>query len=68
MRYLPRVDEAHCLGYADCADAAPEVFEVDEVASVIGDGPAERVLAAAKACPADAITVLDADTGNQVYP
>ena len=68
MRYLPRVDEAYCLGYADCAAAAPGVFEVDGVATVVADGDADRVLAAARACPADAIAVIDADTGAQVYP
>jgi ferredoxin len=68
MRYLPRVDEAHCLGYGDCAAAAPDDFEVDEVARVVGESADDRVLEAAKACPADAISVIDADTGKQVYP
>ncbi len=68
MRYLPQVDEAHCLGYGDCTAAAPGVFAVDEVAQVVGEGADDLVLEAAKACPADAISVIDADTGKQVYP
>jgi len=68
MRSVAKVDESFCLGYGDCAAVAPEVFEVDEIAAVVGDGTAEEILEAAKACPADAISVLDAATGTQLYP
>jgi len=42
------------------------VFRVDEVAVVIGDGPDDLILEAARACPAMAIEVVDADTGALV--
>jgi ferredoxin len=42
------------------------VFRVDEIAVVTGSGPDELVLEAARACPAMAIEVVDADTGAPV--
>lgn len=47
---------------------APEVFQLDDVARVIGTGPEELVLAVAGACPSAAIRVIDEDTGAQVFP
>jgi ferredoxin len=44
------------------------VFQLDDRASVIGTGPDELLLQAAENCPVEAITILDADTGEQVYP
>jgi hypothetical protein len=35
---------------------------------VIGTGPDDLVLRAAESCPAVAITVVDEDTGETVYP
>jgi ferredoxin len=67
-RYIPKVDEYACAGHGDCAAIAPGVFAVDEIATVIGHGPAKDILEAAQMCPAAAITVVDADTGEQVYP
>jgi ferredoxin len=34
----------------------------------VGDAPLETLLEAAEACPAGAISVVDADTGEQIYP
>jgi ferredoxin len=62
----PRVDEFSCCGHGDCAAIAPDVFRVDEVAVVTGSGPDELILEAARACPAMAIEVADADTGEPV--
>ena len=68
-RYVPQVDEFACTAHGDCAQIAPHVFRLDaDVAEVIGDGPPELVLKAAEACPSVAITVIDAQTGEQVYP
>jgi ferredoxin len=66
MTLLPRVDEYACCGHGDCAAIAPGVFRVDETAVVIGPGPDELVLEAARACPAMAIEVVDAETGEPV--
>lgn len=68
MSYLPRIDENACAAHGDCVDVAPNVFELDEVARVIGTGPPELILEAAEACPSVAITVIDEDTNEQVYP
>ena len=68
MSYVPRVDAGACAAHGDCAVVSPDVFLVDEVAEVIGVGTPESVLEAAEACPAAAITVIDTDTGEQIYP
>ena len=68
MTYVPHIDESACAAHGDCADIAPEVFRVDDVATVIGAGPDELILEAAKACPSVAITVIDEATGETVYP
>jgi ferredoxin len=44
------------------------VFELDETARVIGAGPPDLILQAAEACPSVAISVVDEDSGEQVYP
>lgn len=63
-----RVDEDACAGHGDCVEIAPSVFDLDEVARVIGAGPPELILEAAEACPSVAISVIDEDSGEQVYP
>ncbi len=68
MSYLPSIDEGICIGQADCAELAPDVFAVEERARVIGTGPDELILAAARECPVQAITLIDSETGARVYP
>ena len=68
MSYVPRIDEQACIAQGDCVDTAPEVFVLEDRAAVIGAGPDELVLVAAEGCPVQAITVVDSDTGAQVYP
>jgi ferredoxin len=68
MTYIARIDEDACAAYGGCADVAPEVFRLDDVATVIGTGPDELLLEAAEACPWAAITVIDEGTGAAVYP
>ena len=41
---------------------------VDDCARVVGTGPDDLILAAAKECPVEAISIVDSDTGEQVYP
>jgi ferredoxin len=63
------VDENSCAGHGDCVDVAPSVFRLDDdIAEVIGDGPLDLLIEAAEACPAAAITVVDADSGEQLFP
>jgi ferredoxin len=66
------VDRARCVGFGTCVDVAPSIFRFDEegkaVAPPEGEFPPQRLLDAAKACPALAILVLDANNGDAVYP
>jgi len=66
MTLLPRIDELACCGHGDCAAIAPGVFRVDEIAVVTGTGPDELLVEAARACPAAAIELVDAATGEPV--
>ena len=68
MAYVVQVDEFSCSAHGDCALVAPDVFRVDDVAEVIGTAPADVLVKAAEACPAMAISVIDEDTGEQIYP
>ncbi len=68
MAYMARIDESACAAHGDCVDVAPEVFELDDVAQVIGTAPDEVLLAAAEACPSTAIVLIDQRTNEQVYP
>lgn len=68
MSYITTIDDSACSAHGDCAAIASQVFAVEETAVVIGDGPDELILAAAEACPALAITVTDAESGDVVFP
>jgi ferredoxin len=68
VSYLVEIDENACAAHGDCVDLAPEVFEVDDVARVIGTGPDALLLSVAEACPSTAIRILDPRTDEQVYP
>jgi ferredoxin len=66
-----RIDRLLCVGFGDCIDEAPDALVLDEdgIATFThaADGLArERVLAACRACPVDAITVLE--DGTQLAP
>lgn len=51
---------------------APETFELDDdQKAIVLDGPGddlEYILAAAKCCPLDIITLEDNATGKKLYP
>ena len=68
MSYTPRIDPNACSAHGDCVDIAPQVFALEETATVIGTGPDDLILEAAEACPALAITVIDSETGETVFP
>lgn len=68
MSYVPTIDPNACAAHGDCVDVAPEVFALEETAVVIGEGPDDLILEAAEICPSIAITVVDSDSGAQVYP
>ena len=68
MSYVPRIDESSCIAQGDCMDLLPEVFQVEDRARVVGTGPNDLILTAARECPVEAITIIDSETGAQVYP
>ncbi len=66
MSLIARIEDDLCLAHGDCEAVAPEAFRVDDVARVVGETTDERLRAAARACPAGAIVLYDADTGEEV--
>ena len=68
MSYVPKIDPNECSAHGDCVDIAPEVFQLDDVATVVGTGPDTLILEAAEVCPAVAISVVDSETGETVFP
>ncbi len=58
------IDGSLCSGVGDCADLAPDVFELDAHGKAllrIGTSPDPVVLEAAAACPMGAISVVEED-------
>jgi ferredoxin len=68
MTYLAEIDEDACAAHGDCVDVAPDVFELGDVAQVVGTGPDDLLLQAAEACPSTAIRIIDPRTDEQIYP
>jgi ferredoxin len=68
MPYIATIDAGACAAHGDCEAIAPEIFAIDDVAVVVGTGPDELMVEAARVCPSVAIVVTDADSGRQVYP
>lgn len=68
MTYVPVVDPVECSAHGDCIDIAPQVFRLEDTAVVIGTGPDELIMEAAESCPAVAISVIDRESGETVFP
>lgn len=68
MTYLVEIDEGACAAHGDCVDIAPDVFELGDVAHVVGSGPDDLLMAAAEACPSTAIRLIDSEAEAPVYP
>ncbi len=68
MTWIPVVDANECSAHGDCVEVAPQVFRLDDVAVVVGSGPPELIMDAAESCPAVAISIVDQETGETVYP
>ena len=66
MSVIAHVDEFACAAHGDCALVAPGVFTIEDIAFVTGEGSDEAILAAARACPAGAIVLIDAETREEV--
>lgn len=64
MTYRIVIDGSSCSGFGDCADFAPEVFELDahgKAQLLVGTTADPAVLEAAAACPMGAISVVEVD-------
>jgi ferredoxin len=60
------IDLTRCAGYGNCVEAAPEVFQMSDVADIaevlIAEPAAdlsESVHKAARVCPADAVIITE---------
>ena len=72
MGYRIKVIKEDCIGAGACVDEAPSSFTFDpmdkaELITPPGDEQ-EVILCAAQSCPAQAIVVIDEETGEQVWP
>ena len=68
MTLVIDIDPGACLAHGDCAEVAPDVFRIGQVAEVVGTAGDDVLLAAAEACPSVAVILRDPETGEQVYP
>ncbi len=67
-----KIDRTLCVGFGDCIDAAPEIFEFDNdgIAVFLTDATEaerDRLSEACAGCPVDALVLLDED-GTQLVP
>ncbi len=67
-----KIVREECIGDGACVDEAPGTFVMDDegIAVVLDKitDPADTSLKAARACPTDAIVVIDEETGKQLVP
>lgn len=70
--YRVEIVRRRCTGVGTCVEHAPRVFDIDDDAVAIvrspNGNPDEKILAAAQACPTDAIVLYEIATGTQVWP
>ena len=66
------VNKSRCISSGDCVETAPAVFQLDadEKSDVVNPSgaPEATILAAARSCPVKAITVVNEETGEQLFP
>ncbi len=66
------VNKNRCIASGDCVETAPSVFRLDdegksEDANENG-GTEGTIIAAARSCPVKAITIVNEETGDQLFP
>jgi len=66
------INQEECIGCSACVSEAPETFDMnDESKAFVKPQPhdeQEFIIAAAEACPIDAITVTNPADGTTLYP
>jgi len=72
-KYTMKINRNICIGAATCVALAPKAWKLDDEAKAIILDSAdqeldEALLNAAKGCPVAAITIIDNETGKQIFP
>jgi ferredoxin len=72
-RKLEVTVESTCISSGYCRNHAPDVFGTGPARKsvVIADGPVEetpKLVEAFESCPVEAISAVDAETGEDVFP
>jgi ferredoxin len=66
------INRPKCIAAGNCIETAPETFALDERSKAIVIDPEgnddNTIIEAARSCPTDAITILDAETEEQIWP
>jgi len=66
------IDRDECIGDGLCVNEAPETFDMDDDSKAIlleaSNESRDTIVEAARACPVDAIKVVDAGSGEQLAP
>lgn len=71
MPFKATLDQTMCIGTTQCNEVAPNGYSLNEDlsgVSVIANASKEQLIKGAKSCPMGAISVVDTETGKQVYP
>ena len=71
-KYKIKVIRAQCIGAGPCAAVSPDTFKIYAenkavVEETSTDSP-ENIIMAAQSCPARAIVIEDAETGEKICP
>ena len=80
-RLILSIEQNLCMGAESCVRIAPEVFALDEsrlsgkqyeplgMREVMDrEVPSDTIISASQTCPYKAIKVVDAETGEQIFP
>jgi ferredoxin len=71
-KYKVKVVRDLCIGAASCLAFSPTVFELDADKKAVilegADDTEDNLMLAAQSCPTKAIILVDAETGEQVWP
>jgi ferredoxin len=69
---IVRIDRTTCIGTANCAKVAPDVFVLDDERIIAfqeppAAAPVERIVEACGVCPVDALSATD-ENGRALVP
>jgi ferredoxin len=71
-KFRLELNQSKCQAYGKCAATAPAFFTLDDNRKVrlVGNGETtdDVVVKAAQSCPYRVITVVDAESGEQIFP